>query len=279
MKALIIGANGFLGRNIVQKCLIKNWHADCVYRRALHEIPTSCRAVPIQNLKTCGQDYDVVFLTAASIPYGNFNTPSKEMLSANVQLVLDVAERFSDSRLIFASSVSVFGTPPDDGVLHESSPFNSPTLYGLSKLAGEFIVKNTARYGIIRFSSLYGRGMASNTFLPAMVKQAQRDKKLKLYGEGRRQQDYLHVSDAADLCLHAAGAEKNDVYLGAYGKSYSNREVAAIIQAYVQDCLIEYTGVDNSPSYLYNNEYTREALCFSPHYTLEKGIKELFAGD
>ncbi len=273
MKALVIGANGFLGRYILTNCRARGWNTEAAYHRTHDRIPSDCIAFPVSELGSCPTDYDVIFLVAAAVPYGSLNSSSKELLEANVKLVLTAVSRFEQAKIVFASSVSVYGNPL--GTIDELSPFNAPNLYGLSKLAGEFIIRQHRRYAILRYSSLYGYGMTPDIFLPRIIKQAAGQGTITLYGSGERRQDYLHVSDAAELALHAALAEKNGIYLGVHGTSVTNLEAAQVVQSCFPACNIIFTGVDNSPSFIYDNTFTRKKLDFRPQHSLTSGIKEL----
>lgn len=273
MQVLVIGANGFLGRHILTACKDRGWHTEAVYHRRHDFIPAKCTSFSVSELDSCPTDYDIIFLVAATIPYGNLNTPNKALLEANVRLVFTTVSRFENAKIVFSSSVSVYGNPV--GTISEQSSFNAPNQYGLSKLAGEFIVKQHPRYAILRYSSLYGNGMTSGIFLPRIIKQAREQGTITLYGRGERRQDYLYVSDAAQLALRAACTEKNGIYLGVHGKSASNLEAAQAVQGCFPTCNIIFTGVDNSPSFIYDNTFTREELDFRPQHSLASGIKEL----
>jgi UDP-glucose 4-epimerase len=272
MKAVIIGANGFLGRSILSACLSRGWHVDAIYHRTRNFIPATCSALPITALDNCPNDYDVVFLVAATIPYGSFHLPSDVLVDTNVKLVLATVAKFHRAKIVFASSVSVYGTPMN--LITERSPFNCPSNYGLSKLAGEFIVSQQSRYAIIRYSSLYGKGMNRSTFIPNIIRQARETGVITLYGDGRRQQDYLHVTDAAELALTAVLHESNGIYLGVRGESVSNLEVAQAVQSCFPGSRIVFTGIDASPSFFYDNSLTMEALNCCPLHSLTEGIKE-----
>lgn len=277
MKALIIGANGFLGRHILTACMARGWDTKAAYHRTHDFIPAECATFPVSELDSCPNDFDVIFLVAAAVPYGSMDSPDKALLEANVRLVLATVSRFAHARIVFASSVSVYGTPA--GTIHEQSPFIAPNMYGLSKLAGEFIIRQHSRYAILRYSSLYGSGMTPDTFLPRIIQQAREQGIITLYGNGERRQDYLHVSDAAELALNAAHTEKNGVYLGVNGISVSNLEAAQAVQTCFPTCSIIFTGVDNSPSFIYDNTFTQNELGFRPQYSLTSGIKELCSNE
>lgn len=278
MKVLIIGANGFLGRHIALQCLTQGWQTHAVYNLNYRFIPKECSRIPISLLDTCHNDYDIVFLTAAHIPYGIFNTPSNDLFETNIHLVVKIVEKFASSRLVFASSVSVYGTNTSTP-LTEVSPYYNPTLYGLSKLTGENIVQQHSNYAIVRYSSLYGRGMYQNTFLPQIIKKAIDGGIITLFGTGERRQDYLYITDAANLALAAALCRNNGIFLGVHGESISNLEAAQTVQSCYPLTTITFTGVDTSPSFNYDNTFTQRELGFSPQYSFQSGIKELCSNE
>lgn len=274
MKVLVIGANGFLGMNLVKKCLSLSWNVTCVYHHSKNNIPEMCKSYSSDQMETINQVFDVVFLLAAAIPYKNLNHTSIELLSSNIQLSLETMRKFSNSKLIFSSSASVYGNHAE--VISESTGYNNPSFYGLTKLAGETIVRFHQNYQIIRFSSLYGSGMNPHTILPIVINDAINKKCITLHGNGSRYQDYLHVDDAIGYLLSAASCNTSGIYLGVNGISHSNVEVAEFIRKYVRDCSIQYVGEDNSPSFRYNNDITKSILKFKPDISLKKGIGYFF---
>lgn len=274
MKVLVIGANGFLGRNLVKRCLTTSWNVTCVYHNNYDYLPNGCKKYSYDELKTINTSFDVIFLLAASIPYKHFNHPSVELLQSNILLSLETVKKFSNSKLIFSSSASVYGN--HDEVISEASGYNNPNFYGLTKLAGETIVRFHKNYQIIRFSSLYGTGMNPSTFLPTIINDAKFKKIITIHGRGMRYQDYLHVDDAVSYLLSAASCNISGIYLGVNGISHSNIEVAECIKEYIKDCLIQNVGNDDSPSFRYNNDITKNILKFTPKISLEKGIAEFF---
>jgi len=149
-----------------------------------------------------------------------------------------------------------------------------PNEYGLTKLTAELLLaqyhKKTA---IIRFSSLYGKDMYQKTFLPRIIHDAKEKKIITLLGNGRRKQDYLHVNDAAVLCVKAATCQKPGSYLGVYGRSYPNLFVAQIVCSHFPGSRIEQTGTDTGRSYEYDASYTKKRFDFIPSISLKKGIE------
>ncbi len=271
MKVLVIGANGFLGKNLVRKCLELRWNVNCVFNKEKNFIPEQCKTFHIDDLEKITDYYDVIFLLSAFIPENKSEViPDKRLLDVNIRIPLRVVNSFKKSKIIFSSSASVYGT--HDLVISEKSLFNNPDDYALSKLSAEFILKFSAGYQIVRFSSIYGEGMRFKTFIPTLLEQAKKNKELTLFGKGSRLQNYIYVEDAVGYLISAVNKKKSGIYLGVFNRSYSNTDVAKVIQKYIPGCQIQYSGEDNSPSFVYNNLSTKKQLNFNPQYFLEEGI-------
>lgn len=272
-KVIVIGGNGFLGREVVKQCLERGWKTDCAYFGKRDSINKESRAFKIEELEKIRPSYDIVFMLAAKIPYGKMDEPDLEMVEANIGLPIRVITHFKKSKIVFASSVSIYGDTRH--TLNELSACSNPSLYGLSKLAGEYVIKNHSLYSIVRFASLYGKGMKAETFLPKIVANAKSNGKITLFGDGRRKQNYFHVRDAAELFILAGLTKSSDTYLGISNKSYSNLEVAKKIKKLLPKTKIEFTGEDNSASFVYNHSASYQKLGFLPKISLELGLKEL----
>lgn len=269
MKICIIGANGFLGRNITLQCIGKNYDVLAVYNRQKNNIPLDCRAMRYNDLVKSNLQFDVIFLAV-----GNFELTHQEFINANINITQTICNKYKKAKIIFTSSVAVYGFQRK--IITTKTSFNNPSIYGLSKIAGEFIVMNHPKYSVIRLTYLYGRGMSKNSFLPKIVQDALKKKVITLYGRGLRRQDYLHVKDAATLCILVAQSNKNDVYLGATGNSISNQQLAKEIQVLIPNCKIKKVSViDKAQSYDFNVKAIKEKINWNPKYTLQEGLKEM----
>jgi UDP-glucose 4-epimerase len=158
----------------------------------------------------------------------------------------------------------------------EDSPFKNPSLYGLSKLAGEAIVRNHPYYAIVRYTSIVGKGMTQSTFIPRLISQATAGGTIILKGNGSRMQNYISVQDAAAFCLQGARMESNAVLLGADHKSYSNVEVAEMVKSKLLSEVI-FEGEDPSNSLFYDARKTYTQLGYSPRLPLEESIADMIA--
>lgn len=273
MKVLVVGANGFLGSHLVKQCQLQKWSVYGTYNTSQINIPPGCHTLDIKKLWICKELFTYVFLIASKIPYPDKSASPEELIATNIELPLLLTKKFPDAKIIFSSSVSVYGHHRD--IMTETSSFNYPNLYGLSKIGGECIMRIQKKFSIIRFSSLIGRGMYPGTFLPHIIADAKKKNTIILLGKGLRKQDYLHISDAATLCIKAAKHPINDVFLGVSGLPYSNITIARLIQQYLPGITITFKNKDTSPSSIYNNTYTAQTLRFSPQININTAIKEM----
>lgn len=277
MKVLVVGSNGFLGRSVVKKCLEKGWIVECVYYKQKNFIPKKCKSFFIDELFKQDNNYDVIFLLAAHVLYANYDVANRTLLESNIKLPLKIIEKFPKSKIIFSSSVSVYGK--HTSIISEYSAYNNPNLYGLLKLNVETLLQFHPNYQIVRFSSVYGEGMNNTTFVPHAIQEAKESKKITIFGDGSRLQDYLYIDDAAEYCIKAADRKESGIYLGVNGKSYSNIQVAKIIQKLIPDCKIKFRDRDSSPSFMYDNTLSRKLLHFTPSFTLESGLRKVMKSE
>src|SRR5438309_6948737 len=105
-EVLIVGANGFLGQALSKKCLELNWTVDALIRTNRKNVSGGIRNVfdKIEQLK---HSYDFIFNAAAFIPYGKFNEPDARLIHSNMDLPSRLYQLYAETRVIYASSVSV----------------------------------------------------------------------------------------------------------------------------------------------------------------------------
>ena len=279
MRTLIVGVNGSLGHVTASSLLSKGVPVDAVFHERSDGLPEGLGdRLPTDRLESIsGRMYDVVLVTAGFVPYGRMDTADPRLAETNVGLVLRVCRAFPRARVVLASSVAVYGTPA--GRLTERAPFDRPTLYGLSKLGGEAVVRQHASYAAIRFSSLYGPGMAPSTFLPLIIHAARTIKSIEVWGDGSRRQDYLNLADAAAMMIASASLEWSGVLLGVSGKSTSNLDVARLVAACFESCEVRLVGTDTSPSFDFDAAESHARLQWSPAVTLDEGIRAMVVED
>ncbi len=268
-RALVIGSRGFLGRRLVVALHERGVTVQGVSRSpsASEDIPT-CRP---DELPALADDFDCVYLLAAVIPYGAMDRVTPALIASNISLPQQVVERFPSSRLVFASSVAVYGEPMT-APIGEEHPFCRPSAYGLSKALGERIVAAHENAVSLRFSSLYGVGMTAATFVPMLIRRGREEGQLVVFGDGSRRQDYLHVEDAVRMLMAAGESNRTGLFNAVQGTSATNLEVAQLVSEQLGGIPIEFDGSDDSPSFEYSRVRWDDAFACRPQITINEGI-------
>lgn len=275
-KILIVGPDGFLAAEVIRALKVSGENRLFgLGRKDVSRQPLDHYFNSLTTLRKEHDDFDIIYLLASFIPYGAFDVPNAQLIESNIQLVADIVRYYPKARVVFASSVSVYGpTPPD--IIKIDSPFDNPNLYGLSKIAGETIIRTLHSYAIIRFSSIIGPGMGNQTMIPKMIASGKAGH-IKVWGDGKRKQNYIDVRDAARMCISAAASEKSFIALGVGTRSFANKEVAEVVQR-LTEAEIEYVGEDASPSFVYDTEESYALLNFRPDFDLMISIKDILRG-
>ena len=269
MSTAVIGANGFLGEELVKQLLKRKKEVIAVYNKNKGKIPDQAYKCSIEEF--CERKIAPEYIIFSA---GSFRNSRRQNITLICELLYKLTQNFRESRFLYVSSANVYGDHAE--VVTETSSFNSIEDYGKSKLAGEFIVSGLDNFSIVRLVYLYGKGLDNGSFLPFVIGKA-KEGKIPLYGEGERMQDYLHVSDAAALCLKALYHNSSDIYLGASGRSLSNLAVAELVTEEIGDiCEIEFVAQpEEAKSLYYDPSWTCKQLDWMPRILLEEGMKEM----
>jgi nucleoside-diphosphate-sugar epimerase len=271
MKILISGVFGFLGFKLAEK-LAEKHNVIGLYnstKKSFNKHTITC----YDNLEDIEVVPDVVVLCHASVSSGLHTVETIDLFNSNVYFTEKVLNKFKQTKVIYISSVSVFGG--QDEVVSEETKTKPETSYAISKYWAEHLVKQNRNNIIIRLSSLYGIGMKENTLIPNYVNQALTNKNIQVWGDGSRSQNYIHVEDVISLIEKSIELREQVSFplLGVAGKEYTNDEVAKII-CKLTDAKVEYVNKDNSKSSAYDNLATKTIFDWSDDVVLDEGVNE-----
>lgn len=264
--AVVVGANGFLGSEIVNELINQEMEVIAVYKTKSANINRLAKLISNESFLDSNFEPDYIFFAP-----GNYANTHEELLKINQALYL-YSLKFRNSKFIYISSTNVYGI--HNGTICEKSTYNNPGLYALCKLAGEFIVSAMPYYSIVRLTYIYGPSIGNNSFIPQIIRSAKELGEITLSGNGSRMQDYIYIDDAVNLCLTSAMIKENGIYLGATGVSNSNKEVAEEISKWV-DCTIRYSGEDFGQSFQFNPQKTFDKLNWTYKISISEGIKRM----
>ncbi|MDP3679590.1 MAG: NAD(P)-dependent oxidoreductase [Flavobacterium sp.] len=270
MKILITGIKGFLGINLIER-LDKH---EVFGLGTKEETIGKIQVFNSNDLDKLDQDFDLVIISHAAVESGTTTLSNESLFNVNVSLTERIIYKFKNAFIIYISTTSVYDFNFD--FITETSNINPQSNYSLSKLWGEKIVSINKKTVILRLSSMYGIGMKENTLIPNYVNQALNSGIIEVWGKGDRLQNYVHVDDVVqyiDLIIQNKENLYGKILLGVSKKQYSNLEIANIILNYTKG-KIKFVNEDNSKSFCYNNNYTRNLLNWESQVEIEDRLKK-----
>ena len=224
MKALVTGAAGFIGSNLVDRLLADGHDVTGVDNLSTGQLECleAASASPRfhlvrgdllepEALAAAMDGIDFVFHLAANadVRFGTEH-PRKDLEQNTIATsnVLEVMRARGVRRIAFASTGSVYGEPqvfptPED------APFPVQTsLYAASKLAAEGLIAAYAEgFGfqahIFRFVSILGERYTHGHVLDFYKQLLAHPERLDVLGNGRQRKSYLYVQDCVSAILTA----------------------------------------------------------------------------
>ena len=204
----IFGSTGQLGSDLVavlnekrdlEIIPLQHEDADCADSAAVRSVLLKCRP-------------DVVINCAAYVRVDDSEECPENAFRTNALGAFHVARASAEigASCVYISTDYVFDGAKDGPYLEFDAP-NPINVYGTSKLAGEYLVRQAnARHLIVRVASLFGktgaRGKGGN-FVEVILKKANRGESLKIVNDIRFSPTYTRDAAMGLACLLQTGAE------------------------------------------------------------------------
>jgi UDP-glucose 4-epimerase len=239
----------------------------------------------LPDLLDAMKDVDGVFALAGYLTLPMAQDPLAGV-SVNTLGMVNTLEagRFSGvRRVIFSSSVAVYGTPQQHPITEDaayvSAGLQPPSLlYGASKLMGEALCARYARsvgveFNALRFASVYGERQHARAvnavFVAKICDQVRRGEAPVIEGDGSEVHDYVYVTDVARACVLAMHSTSHGHALNvATGVDTTSTRVAEIA---LQLCGRQ----DLKPQYREDKRAVRSAAGTRLEFSREKATREI----
>lgn len=291
-KILVTGATGFIGKALVSKLVGSNYQATGL----------SLKEGKIGKIKVFALDllkkdqlksffgknqFDIIVHLAARVPQTSSLVEQKLALKENISSTLNLLEEFAHSgiqKFIYASGVSVLGTPKSDLAVDELTTAKPESLYTASKFFGEILCEQYGRKTnkdivILRISAPYGPGQNPNNVIPLFLKSALSGRDIAIYGSGKRQQNFIYIDDVTRAILAAIKQKCSGIYNIGAVRSTNTLDLAKIILKNIPQSKSKIVfSFQDDPQENYrlkvNINKAQKELKFYPKVDIETGIKK-----
>ncbi len=215
MRAMIVGAGGMTGAELLRQARRKGWKCEGYTRSDLDITDSFAVQAAIESMRP-----DIVFNTAAFTAVDAAESARDEAMKVNAEGAGNLARaaQSSGATMVHVSTDYVFDGRASRPYL-PSDPVNPINAYGRSKLAGEIAVRDAnGRSLIVRTSWVYSH--EGRNFVKAMLRAADDRRELRIVNDQQGS-----PTSAADLAraLLSAGESLNDssTFAGTYHFSNS----------------------------------------------------------
>ena len=292
----IVGGDGFLGRNLAKKLMavyenIELTLIDCQFVNIDDKEHKNLRCIQcdILNLAHLAQaliDVDVVFHKAAmlGIPLKSVNMKySEKYLDINIlgtSNIIKVCEKNNVRKIIFDSSIAVFGDLGESYFAQENMDSKPQNFYGLSKHTSEFMIQNSSlssvifRYPRVRFSE-------SRDVIYHFIKSVMEDRPITIIGNPLKEIAFVDLSDVmrANVLIIENRISKGLFHISP-GDSIKILDLAKLIKELLNKPLhpiVFEEGVDFEPlRTCLSTSNAREVLGYEPRISLFDMIKDTY---
>ncbi|MGV0753036.1 SDR family oxidoreductase [Empedobacter brevis] len=308
---LITGGAGFIGSNLTEYFLSKNYQVTCLDNFATghrHNIEPffensnyTLIEGDIRDLETChkavtGVDYVLHQAALGSVPRSIDDPITSNEVNVSGFLNMLVAARDAGvKRFVYAASSSTYGDSEnlpkvEDIIGKPLSP------YAITKYVNELYADIFSKtYGLscigLRYFNVFGRRQDPNgayaAVIPLFVKQFMNHESPKINGTGDFSRDFTYIDNVIQMNERAMLTENaeatNTVYNTAVGDRTTLNDLIKYLRAYLSEFDTEIANVEaihgpnrvgDIPHSLASIEKAKRLLGYEPTHTIDKGLKE-----
>lgn len=298
MRVLITGGNGFIGSHLAES-LMRKGHDVSLFDTRFGDNTRNVDCAKFRgDVRDSGElekitiRPDIIFHGAAvsRVVWGEEN-PSMcvEVNTVGSLNVAQWASKFSlKPHMILASSREVYGEP-DKVPVREESPKKPVSVYGISKLMAEDLLKHVSHdqelgFTIIRFSNVYGsKRDLPQRVIPEFFRNALQGKELEVFG-GKQVIDFCFIDDAISGILRVMEriemrdetVQNNDFNLTT-AVGHSIRELAELVTELTKsESRIAYREARGYDMTRFVGDYSKARSLFGyvPQVELRAGLKK-----
>jgi len=298
MKALITGGAGFIGSHLADR-LIKEGNEvtiiDDLSSGSKENLIPGCEFIEgdlskDDVFKKLDSNFDKVFHFASHVGQElSFETPVRdlEVNTLATARLIDWAMRNNKPKIVFASSMNVYGDPDDPlSPVDENCPVSPPSPYAVGKLSSESLFTIYENLGLesssLRFFNIYGPKQDFTNLKQGMVSiymsYVLKNKPIEVRGNLDRFRDFVYVDDVVNACIFASGKDVSGIYNISTGKKTTVRELISKILVCFDKIPEDYEIIEQPPTIrdqfgLFGNSNRLQSIGWKPKTQLDDGLR------
>jgi UDP-N-acetylglucosamine 4-epimerase len=308
---LITGGAGFIGSNLCEYFLSKNYNVVCLDNFAtghrynlvnfLNNDNFYLIEGDIRNLETChqavqGVDYVLHQAALGSVPRSINDPITTNDVNVSGFLNMLVAARDANvKRFVYAASSSTYGDSV--GLPKVEEVIGKPlSPYAITKYVNELYAEIFSRtYGLetigLRYFNVFGRKQDPNgayaAVIPKFVMQLMQHESPKINGDGNYSRDFTYIDNVIQMNELAMITENPEAINTVYNTAYGDRNTLNDLVGYLKTFLTEYDseiakikieyGANREgdiPHSLASIDKAKSILGYNPKFSLQEGLKE-----
>ena len=295
MKVAVTGGTGFIGSNLVDRLVADGHEVVVIDSRTDDRDDVTFALVDIRDLDgmvEATKGCQAIFHLAGYADVNDAYARPVEATQVNVvgtTNVMEAARQNGVGRVLFASTVWVYGAAAEGAVGTEDSPLfpaNAGHLYTSTKIASEMVVHSYHElYGqeftILRYGIPYGPRMRPALVVPRFVRMAREGDPITVFGDGSISRNYVYIDDLVDAHIAALGpAGRNE--------TFNLEGTESVSVKHIIDCIESALGTPVAVQYLperpgefagrvISAEKAARVLDWRPKVSFEEGLRRYLA--
>jgi len=311
---LITGGAGFIGSNLCEYFLSKNYKVVCLdnfatgYRHNLKDFINhdnfSLIEGDIRNLEIChhavsGVDYVLHQAALGSVPRSINDPITTNDVNVSGFLNMLVAARDANvKRFVYAASSSTYGD--SEGLPKVEDVIGKPlSPYAITKYVNELYAEIFSRtYGLqtigLRYFNVFGRKQDPNgayaAVIPKFVIQLMQHESPNINGDGNYSRDFTYIDNVIQMNELAMLTQNIEGINTVYNTAFGDRNTLNDLVGYLKSFLSEYdpaimnveiqygpNRAGDIPHSLASIDKAKTILGYNPKFSLQEGLKEAVA--
>lgn len=310
-KVLITGGAGFIGSNLCEYFISKNYEVICLdnfstgHRHNIEHLFSNGNFTllegDIRNLQDCqkavaGADYVLHQAALGSVPRSIKDPATSNDVNVGGFLNMLIAARDAKiKRFVYAASSSTYGDSESLPKVEEKigKPL-SP--YAITKYVNELYADVFSKtYGIetigLRYFNVFGRKQDPNgayaAVIPKFVMQFMKHDSPVINGDGNYSRDFTYIDNVIQMNELAMTTQNKEALNTVYNTAFGDRTTLNDLVGYLKEYLSEYDAeiknvevihgpnrVGDIPHSLASVDKAKNLLGYNPHFSIKQGLKK-----